>query len=185
MPPFSTQSSVRSRCSLLKGCIPWPAEFAATYRAKGYWRGETLGAHLRRWAAERPNAVAVIAGAEQLTYEDFNGHADTLAMHLGQLRLRNRDRILVQLTNSPRFFILIFACFRIGVIPILTLPAHRESEMAHFASLSGALAYVVPGSGRFDYVALARTVCRRVSTIQRVIVGDEYTSELSLPRLAY
>ena len=107
MPPFSTQSSVRSRCSLLKGCIPWPAEFAATYRAKGYWRGETLGAHLRRWAAERPNAVAVIAGEAQLTYEDLNGHADTLAMHLSQLGLRNRDRILVQLTNSPRFFILI------------------------------------------------------------------------------
>src|SRR5207245_9883051 len=69
-------------------------------------------------------------------------------------------------------FPLIFACFRTGVIPIMTLPAHRESEMAHFASLSGALAYVVPGSGRFDYVALARTVCQRVSSIQRVIVDD-------------
>ncbi|PYS01052.1 MAG: 2,3-dihydroxybenzoate-AMP ligase [Acidobacteria bacterium] len=184
MPPFSTQSSVRSRCSLLKGCIPWPAEFAATYRAKGYWRGETLGAHLRRWAAERPSAVAVIAGEEQLTYEDFNGHADTLAMHLGQLRLRNRDRILVQLTNSPRFFILIFACFRIGVIPILTLPAHRESEMAHFASLSRASAYVVPANDRFDYVSLARGVRQRVPSIRHLIVdGDDERELFSLPRL--
>src|SRR5438874_7637795 len=119
MPPFSVSTEKRGiGCSLLEGCVQWPADAAARYRAKGYWRGETLGAHLRRWAAMRPDAVAVIAGEEQLTYEDLDRNADTLAVHLGQLGLRDRDRILVQLTNSPRFFILIFACFRAGVIPI-------------------------------------------------------------------
>ena len=183
MPPFSTEKR-GTGCSLLEGCVQWPADAAARYRAKGYWKGETLGAHLRRWTAERPDSVAVIAGEEQLTYRDLDRHADSLAMSLGRLGLHDRDRILVQLTNSPQFFPLIFACFRTGVIPIMTLPAHRESEMAHFASLSGALAHVVAGSGRFDYVALARTVCQRVPSIQHVIVDDEYTSELSLPRLA-
>jgi len=178
MPPFSTEKR-GTGCSLLEGCVQWPADAAARYRAKGYWKGETLGAHLRRWAAGRPDSAAVIAGEEQLTYRDLDRHADSLAMHLGRLGLRDRDRILVQLTNSPQFFPLIFACFRTGVIPIMTLPAHRESEMAHFASLSGALAYVVPGSGRFDYVALVRTVCQRVSSIQRGIVDHEDTSELS------
>ncbi len=169
---------------MLEGYIPWPAEVAATYRAKGYWRGETLGAHLRRWAGRRPDAVGVIAGEEQLTYEDLDRDADTLAVRLGQLGLRDRDRILVQLTNSPRFFILIFACFRTGVIPILALPAHRESEMAHFAALSHASAYVVPASERFDYISLARAVQQRVPSIRHVIVdGDDERESFSLPRL--
>src|SRR5256885_3750056 len=44
---------------------------------------------------------------------------------LKKKKLRTRYRILVQLIHSQRFFLLIFRCFRIGVIPILTLPSHR------------------------------------------------------------
>ena len=125
----------------------------------------------------------MVAGEDQLTYEELHRASDNLAVRFDLLGLQDRDRILVQLTNSPRFFILLFACFRIGIIPIMTLPAHRESEMAHFASLSHATAYVVPGDGRFDYVALARAVRERVPCIQHVIVDAENTPEISLPSL--
>src|SRR5262245_62092664 len=67
---------------LPEGCTPWPADVAAYYRARGYWRGETLGAHLRRWAAARPKSVAIITENEQITYEDLDRRADILALRL-------------------------------------------------------------------------------------------------------
>src|SRR5438034_10613980 len=103
MPPFSTEKR-GTGCSLLEGCVQWPADAAARYRAKGYWKAETLGAHLQRCAARRPDSAAVIAGEEQLTYGDLHRHADSLGMHLGRLGLRDRDRILVQLTTAPPLF---------------------------------------------------------------------------------
>ena len=33
-----------------QGFGPWPPEFAATYRRKGYWKGKTLGQELDGWA---------------------------------------------------------------------------------------------------------------------------------------
>ena len=162
---------------MLERCTPWPKALAAHYRALGYWRGETLGAHLRRWAAERSQSIAVIHGEQQLTYEELDRRADILAGRLSESGLRDRDRIVVQLGNSLFFFPLIFACFRTGVIPILALPAHRESEIAHFAAHGRAAAYAVAGAGRFDYLSLAREVCKRVPAVKLVLVDSEDAAE--------
>src|SRR2546422_7083945 len=104
MPPFSTEKR-GTGCSLLEGCVQWPADAAARYRAKGYWKGETLGAHLRRWAAERPDSAAVIAGEEQLTYGDLDRHADSLAMHLG-------DRKSTRLNSSHGYISYAVFCLK-------------------------------------------------------------------------
>src|SRR5947208_17093073 len=103
MPPFSTEKR-GTGCSLLEGCVQWPADAAARYRAKGYWKGETLGAHLPRWTAGRPDSVAVIAGEEQRTYGALDRHADSLAMSLGRPGSQDGDRILVQLASPPQCF---------------------------------------------------------------------------------
>ncbi|MDN2500059.1 2,3-dihydroxybenzoate-AMP ligase, partial [Nocardia nova] len=44
---------------LLDGFVPFPAEFAESYRAAGYWRGEPLGELLRDAARGGPRRPAL------------------------------------------------------------------------------------------------------------------------------
>jgi 2,3-dihydroxybenzoate-AMP ligase len=46
---------------MLDGCVAWPEEVATQYREVGYWRGEALGALLRRTAQLDPDRVALVA----------------------------------------------------------------------------------------------------------------------------
>ena len=39
---------------------------------------------------------------------------------------------MFQLSNGLDLIVAFFALMRIGVIPVMALPAHRETEIAHF-----------------------------------------------------
>ena len=54
----------------------WPGDFAARYRARGHWRGESFGYVLRARAAEHPDRIAVTAGETNLSYADLLARAD-------------------------------------------------------------------------------------------------------------
>ncbi|PJJ05990.1 2,3-dihydroxybenzoate-AMP ligase [Streptomyces sp. 2333.5] len=170
----------------LDGFVGWPKEFADRYRERGYWRGRTLGALLRERAAATPDAVAVVDGARRWTYRELDERADRLASGLCELGLAPGDRVLVQLPNCAEFLQLAFALFRIGAVPVMTLPAHREAEIAHLAGLSEAVAYVVADTHLgFDHRPLARSVRDRVPGLRHVLVaGDaqEFTDLAELER---
>ncbi|MBM3555419.1 MAG: AMP-binding protein, partial [Alphaproteobacteria bacterium] len=144
---------------MLEGCTPWPADFAARYRAAGYWRGITLVDLLHQAAARDPDKVALVFGAERLTYRALIEGADRLAVRLAELGLAPRDRVVFQLANSATFFLVFFALLRLGVIPVLALPAHRRAEIEHFFRFAEAKAYLIPDRHRdFDYRPLAEAV---------------------------
>ncbi|WP_437526302.1 (2,3-dihydroxybenzoyl)adenylate synthase [Sorangium sp. So ce726] len=159
---------------MLSGCVDWPAEFVDRYRGAGYWRGERLGEMLRTRARATPARVAVVDGARRWTYQELDERADRLAAGLRRLGIAEEQRVLVQLPNIAEFLPLCFALFRIGAIPVLALPAHRETEIVHLAELSQSVAYVIADTHvGFDYRALARSVCKRVASLRHVlVVGD-------------
>jgi 2,3-dihydroxybenzoate-AMP ligase len=45
---------------MLKGCTPWPKEFAKRYIAQGYWENVTLGDVLDRSAWHFPKREALV-----------------------------------------------------------------------------------------------------------------------------
>jgi 2,3-dihydroxybenzoate-AMP ligase len=156
---------------MLKGCTPWPTEFAETYRRAGYWRGQTLGDLLHAWAQAYGDSPAVISGDERVSYRSLDERADRLASHLRRLGIGPGDRVVVQLPNIPEFLYLCFALFRLGALPVLALPAHREHEITHLVEFSAAIAYAVPSAFRgFDYRQLAERVQARVPTLKHVLV---------------
>ncbi|MBV6697768.1 (2,3-dihydroxybenzoyl)adenylate synthase [Kitasatospora aureofaciens] len=156
---------------MLDGFTAWPPEFADRYRALGYWRGRTLGSLLRERALAVPDRLAVVAGDHRWTYAELDDRADRLAAGLHHRGLAAGDRVLVQLPNVAAFVPLCFALFRLGAIPVLALPAHRETELAHLARLSGAVAYVVPDVHLgYDHRALARTLRAEQPTLREVLV---------------
>ncbi|MGW4160211.1 (2,3-dihydroxybenzoyl)adenylate synthase [Streptomyces sp. NPDC004788] len=143
--------------------MPWPAEFAARYRAAGHWADRALGHWPGQWAQEYGDRTALVDGELRLTYRELAAHADALAVALRERGLGRGDRILVQLPNSWEFVALVLACFRSGVVPVLALTAHREHELDYLLRHAGAKLLVVPDRWRdFDHQELAARLAAAV-----------------------
>jgi 2,3-dihydroxybenzoate-AMP ligase len=156
------------------GVVPWPAEFAARYRAAGYWRDRPLGDWLWDWAGEYADRVAIVDGAARLSFAELAGRADAVAVALRDNGLRRGDRIVVQLPNSWEFVVLLLGCLRAGVAPVLALPAHREHELDYLLRHTEARLLVVPAVWRgFDHPAMAAKLVAGLPWGCRVVVhGD-------------
>ncbi|MEO3977755.1 AMP-binding protein [Streptomyces sp. CAU 1734] len=159
---------------LPSGLTPWPEKDQERYAAAGHWDGRTLGRLLREWTAAHGRRLAVVAGGRRLTYRQLDERADRMAAGLAGLDIRAGDRVLVQLPNSGAFPVLFFALMRLGAVPVLTLPAHRITEIGHLARLSEAVAYVIPDEAAgFDYRELAAEVVARAPRLRHVLVDGD------------
>ncbi|WP_406207504.1 AMP-binding protein [Streptomyces sp. NBC_01017] len=166
---------------MLDGWVPWPEPLAEKYRAEGYWEGRPLDRLLSDSAGRTPHRTALVdAEGNRWTYAELDLRADRMAAGLRRLGIAGGDRVVVQLPNTGAFVVLFFALLRAGAIPVLTLPAHRESEIVHVAEVSGATAYAIPDlHDGFDHRALARGLRKAVPGVEHVLVtGDaaEFTA---------
>ena len=170
---------------MLPGCIPWPPESARAYRSKGYWEDMTIPAMLGKLAADAPDRIAVTEGERAYTLSDLTAGSIRLAAHFHRLGLVRGDRAVFQLPNSGAFFQVFLALQRIGVIPIMALPPHRETELLHFARFGGAKALFIPQKiGEFDFRPMAEAVRGGVPSLQHVLVlGDAMPGQISLTGL--
>jgi 2-hydroxy-7-methoxy-5-methyl-1-naphthoate---CoA ligase len=168
-----------------EGIVPWPADQAALFRSRGYWRDGALGSYVLDAADRTPDAVALVDGEMRLTYAELVSRMDGCAERMFALGLRADDRLLLQLPNCWEFVVLTLACFRAGVVPVMALTAHRQYELAHLAQHSEAAAIVVQDVFReFDHLAMAHALAEQVPTLRHVVVkGDAGTAGVSLERL--
>ncbi|WBU54435.1 (2,3-dihydroxybenzoyl)adenylate synthase [Paracoccus sp. SCSIO 75233] len=147
----------------------WPEEFAARYRAEGWWRGETFGQMLRARAARHPDRIA-ITGARSLSYAGLLSEAETHARRFAGAGLLPGQRVVVQLPNIPEFLPVVFGLFLARLIPVFTLPAHRDVEITHFIARSRASAYVIADRFEgFDYRSMASRVAPELPVF---VIGD-------------
>lgn len=159
---------------MLAGCPTWPEEFAARYRQEGCWQGETFGTMLRNRAAQYGDRIAIVSGDRRVSYAELDEQADRLAAGFYRLGIRAQDRVIVQLPNIPQFFEVIFALFRIGALPVFSLPVHRRNEIGFLCEFTQAAAYVIPDKDAgFDYRELAAQVKDTLPDSRRVIVVGE------------
>lgn len=166
---------------MLAGFVPWPEELAQRYRKEGYWRDVTLGGLLTSWADAYGDSVAVTAGDRHVTYRELDDWAHRLTAGLRRLGVAPGDKVIVQLPNVAEFLPVFFALCRLGALPVLALPAHREHEIGALTALTGATAYVVADQDLgFDYRDLARRVRQRVPTLKHVVVAGDAAEFVSL-----
>ncbi len=170
---------------MLQGCTAWPEETARRYRQQGYWADITLYDMLLRSVAAAPGHIALVQGARRLSYAELRTAIDALAGRLIDLGLRPLDRVVFQLPNSIEFVIAFFALLRIGVIPVLALPAHRREEISHIFAHTKAAGYIVPDVWRgFDYRTLAADMAGMAPSLRHVLVlGEPAFSQISLSGL--
>ncbi|MGH2945121.1 MAG: (2,3-dihydroxybenzoyl)adenylate synthase [Solirubrobacteraceae bacterium] len=157
----------------LDGFTPWPRELAERYRHAGCWRGETLADVIDAAAQTRPDSVAIVDGSRRVTYRELVRRSRGVAAGLGALGIRRDDRVIVQMPSTLEFLDLTLALFRIGALPVMALPAHREHELAHLAAHAEAVAYAAPAQHRgFDHLAMGRALRDGSTTLRHLLVTE-------------
>jgi 2,3-dihydroxybenzoate-AMP ligase len=164
---------------MLEGFTPIPSEYAARYRAKGYWLDRPMGEYFREVFDRRDDRIAVIAGNTRVTYRELGDRIDHLARHLIDFKIVPLDRVVVQLPNRLEFIYLYFALLRVGAIPLLALPPHRKYEIENFVAFTDAVGYA--GSqreGDFNFLEMAREIKKSASSLRHLfILGDNLPAD--------
>ncbi len=148
------------------------ASESARYRSSGAWLDCSAGDMLRSAARHSPNKWALISQERRLTYADFDGATERLGAALLELGLAPGDRALFQMGTVVETAIALFGCFKAGLVPVCTLPQHRELEMGELARRSEATAYLVQADfSAFDLTGFAVKLAAGVATVREIIVA--------------
>lgn len=138
------------------------------------WPHMTLGEFIEDCAKKYGDKIALVDGDVELSYQELNRKACQYANGLLKAGFKKGDRIVLQLPNCHEFVIILFAMFKIGLIPVLSLPAHRKNEIKGILEKSGAIAYIAKGKYLgFSYVDMIREVREELNIDFKVyILGD-------------
>jgi non-ribosomal peptide synthetase component E (peptide arylation enzyme) len=155
----------------IPGVVYYAASQADAYLAAGDWLDLTIGDALRAAGARDARRAAVIDERSSMTFSQLDARTESVAASLLALGLHPGDRALFQIGTSSDFFLAFFGCLKAGIVPVCTLPQHREYELEHFAALSGARAVFVQyeseeHDGRLD---VARRVAGKHADLQWIV----------------
>ncbi|MCM5704297.1 (2,3-dihydroxybenzoyl)adenylate synthase [Larsenimonas salina] len=166
----------------------YPEAFKQHYRDQGLWSDQTFGELLKTQAERFAADPALVDGETRLSYRALDARVDRLCAGLQRSGLKKGDRVVVQLGNRASFVVTTFALFRLGLLPVFALPAHRAKEITHFCTASNARALItmadrVSGQPRFDFRTLAHEVQAACPTLEHVYIDgapEEFTALESL-----
>jgi 2,3-dihydroxybenzoate-AMP ligase len=161
---------------MLKECAQWPREFVDRYRTLGLWRDETIDEAVTAAALRTRDKIAIVTNETRITYAELDTGSERLANGLYAAGLRPGDRIVVQIPNKLEFAMLYLAASRLGVLPIMALPAHREAEIGFFLEHSEAVGYAIaPTYRNFDYVQMANALKEDHPSLKFVLTSGDAT----------
>ncbi len=157
------------------------ADRIAAMRRLGHWRDVVLTDFLDRWAAERPDKVAVVdhnsvtGRRTALTFRELQTRADRLARGLRKLGIQRGDVISFQLPNWWQFHVLHLAALRLGAVTNALMPIFRERELRFMLGLAESRLLVVPRVFRgFDYQEMAERLRPDLPSLHHIrVIGGE------------
>ncbi len=135
------------------------------YETRGWWRGETVDAVLRRVVAAGGDRVAIVDplnrvaldGVEpgRLSWHELDARVDAVAAALIAQGLARDDVVCVQLPNTIDAVAIFFATARLGLIVSPVVMQYRAHELAHILDRTRATAFVtVPQFNGHDHTAM-------------------------------
>ncbi len=143
------------------------------YEQLGYWQPLTIGDHLESWAEGFGERVALAENDRRMTYLELCRKVNRMAGYLSHLGVKKGDHVVVQLPNSIAFALINFALFKIGALPIQTMPGHRESELEGIFALTKPVAYVFAEIFLgFDYAQMSQRLARKTPSLINVITEE-------------
>lgn len=132
----------------------YPDDVATLYR-DNVWGTRTIADEFSAVAQQRPDATALVSLDLNLTYAELDQLTDRVAVGLRRHGLQTGDKVLLQIENSGWAVVSWYAILKAGLIPVATLPQHREHEIGSIVDQCEPAAHVIQHDYRSqDLVAL-------------------------------
>jgi len=112
------------------------------YEDSGHLARKSLCQELHEAGLRRPDHPAVVAHDARLTHAELERAIARFARDFAAWGLAEGDQVLVQLPNSAAYVVTLFALMRIGAVPTLMLPSHRQAEVRALARELHPVAYI-------------------------------------------
>ncbi|WP_017767101.1 (2,3-dihydroxybenzoyl)adenylate synthase [Streptococcus agalactiae] len=129
------------------------------YYDENVWDHTTLGEFITDCVNKYGDNIAVVNGDIELSYKDIDRQSNSFANGLLKAGFKCGDKIVLQLPNCHEFIIIAFAMFKVGIIPIMSLPAHRKNELKGIIEKTEAVAYIAKDKYLgFSYVDMIRDI---------------------------
>ena len=95
------------------------------------WKLPLLNSYIDKWAAERPNKVAMIQheDGKEVTYKKMALLIDFFALRLLDMGIKKGDRVATMLVMLPEHVALMYACFKIGAMIAPLDPRLKDHEV--------------------------------------------------------
>lgn len=130
-----------------------------------HFLGETIGACLRRTAAEQGEKEALVSVHQgvRLSYRALDAEVDAVAKGLLGLGVQTGDRVAVWSPNYWEWVAVQYATARIGAILVTVNPAYRPQELAFVLKDSRTrVLFLAESYKTSDYLAMLSEVCPAV-----------------------
>lgn len=148
------------------------------------WEKLSLGEQLASWAKKYQDKVAVADSEEEISYKELDRRASQMAYAFLDNGIKPGDKVIVQLPNRISFVTVLFALARIGAVPIMALPAHRDAELEGITKLAEPTAYIVAERYLgFEYITMAMKLKKKFPCLKKVFVDGEQGGDLLLSDL--
>jgi long-chain acyl-CoA synthetase len=128
---------------------------------------ELVFTQVERVAEKFPDKPAIIYLGETFSYAKLKELVDRFATALYDLGVRDNDRVMLYIPNSPQFLIGYFGVQKIGAVAVPVSPIYTPSELEYLIRDSGAETVLCQDTN-FGYV---QQVLRRTG-LKRVIVTN-------------
>ena len=149
-------------------------------RARGVWPGRVATDYLDRWAAEKPNAGALVAWRldeereTRLSWGELAARVARFARVLARAGVGAGDVVSFQLPSWWEFVALYLATVRLGAVANPLMPIFRHRELSFMLRQAEARVFVAPARFRgFDHGALARQLGGELPGMKVLLAGNE------------
>lgn len=161
----------------LPGVVYPDADRLRRYRDQGILGAVPLGRAFHEAALRAPESIALIGceSGRRYSYGELDTLSDRFGAALLELGLRPRDRVIFQIGNIEELFFCLYGCFKAGIVPIATLPNHREQEIGFIVDFTEARGYIVQANFRGgELPAFAAAMMGKCPTLECLVVinGD-------------
>lgn len=112
---------------------------------------KTIGGAFEAAARKYPDHVALIFLGTPFTYAELREVIDRFATACQGLGVKDHDRVLIYLPNSPQWLVAYLGLQKIGAVPVPVSPIYTPQELVYLINHSGSEA-IVCADTNFGYV---------------------------------
>lgn len=143
-----------------------------------------LWQYVEKWAAEKPDAEALVFRERRVTWRQFRNEVNLAAKAMIDAGVEQGDRVALISMARPEFLITFMAAAKIGAIWLGLSPKFTEDELRYqLRDSQPALLFSIDRFQNIDYIERAQLFADEFTSIRRVVhLGDEYEGDAHFSR---